>query len=298
VMNRRTSDNIIFDTIAIVGVGLIGGSIGMAAKRRGLARRVIGIGRTEQKLMRAKILAAIDDYSLDMATGASEAELVVICTPVKKVVPTIAAMVGSLKKGVVVTDVGSTKAAITERAETALGGERRFVGGHPMAGSEKTGVEAASADLFVGATWVLTPTEKTDLEALGKMTAFVDALGARVEAMTPRSHDAAVAVISHLPHVIAGAVLAAAEEAHRETGQVMNLAAGSFRDLTRIADSSPEIWRDICDTNRQAIVDAIDLFASRLLDFRNRLTDGDESLIEDFFESSRRTRETYLRMTK
>lgn len=288
---------IIFDTIAIVGVGLIGGSLGMAARRKGIARRVIGIGRSEQRLMRAKILGAIDEYSLDMAHGAAEADLVILCTPVALVVPTLEIMAPSLKDGAVVTDAGSTKREIVEQAEKAMPEGTTFVGGHPMAGSEQTGVDAARADLFMGATYVLAPGKDTDFRALGKMSEFAGALGARVEVLSPTQHDEAVAVISHLPHAIASALMQLAEESQRHTGKTFQLAAGSFKDLTRIADSSPELWRDICMTNADSLSAAITSFQEMLDTLKSALQARDEAAIERFFEQAQQIRQTYLRIT-
>lgn len=297
-MPDKATDNFIFDTIAIVGVGLIGGSLGMAAKKRGLARKVIGVGRTEQKLMRAKILGAIDEYSLDMEHGASEADLVVLCPPVQMINPVLEKMAANIKKGAVVTDVGSTKREVVEDAEILMMEGRHFIGGHPMAGSEQAGVEAAFPDLYIGATYVLTPTENTDLTALGKMTEFVEAIGAKVEIMDPTKHDEAVAVISHLPHALAGALLQIADTRHRRSGKVFNLAAGSFKDLTRISDSPPEIWRDICITNADALAGVIADMQAVLDSFKTALESGDQDAILSFFEHAGDIRKTYLRITK
>jgi prephenate dehydrogenase len=297
-MPRKNSSEIIFETIAIIGVGLIGGSLGMAAKKHRLARKVIGIGRMEQKLMRAKILGAIDDYSFDMETGASDADLVIICTPVRLVVPTLARIIGRLKEGSIVTDVGSTKAEIVSEANKIMPERRFFVGGHPMAGSEQSGVEAAFPEMFLGATYVLTADGHTNLEALGKMTEFVEAIGARSEIMSPEEHDAAVAVISHLPHAIAAALLHTAEEAHRQSGKVFRLAAGSFRDLTRVSDSPPELWRDICLTNVDPLIAVIDQFQDQLAQFKQRLAQRDEEAVAKFFEQAKHIRDSYSRIAK
>ena len=288
----------LFDTVAIVGVGLIGGSLGMAARRRGIARRVIGIGRTEQKLMRAKILGAIDDYSMDMESGAADAELVILCTPVKLVAPTLRKMAASLKDGAIITDAGSTKREIVRDCEEATPSGRFFVGGHPMAGSEQTGVNAARADLFVGATYAITPGVGTDLMALSKMTEFAGALGAHVEILSPEEHDEAVAVISHLPHAIAAGLMRLAEDSHRNTGKTFSLTAGSFRDLTRISDSSPELWRDICMSNAGPLAQSITDLQKTLDELKSALVSYDDQAIEKFFARARQIRETYMRIAR
>lgn len=283
---------------------MIGGSLGMAAKKNSLVRRVIGIGRTEQKLMRAKILEAVDDYSLDFENGASEADLVVICTPVRTILPTLERMAASLKEGALVTDVGSTKREIVERAAALMPAGRSFIGGHPMAGSEESGVEAAFPDLFLGSTYVLTPTDAGDLSALGRLTEFVEGIGARAEIMDAEEHDLAVAIISHLPHAISAALLHAAAHApsasakERGRSSPLRLAAGSFRDLTRVSDSPPEIWRDICLTNVGPLTKALDAFQAVLDEFRTVLKTGDEEAVMRFFEEARRIRQAHLRLLK
>lgn len=293
-----SGDSGFFDTIAVVGVGLIGGSLGMAAKKRNLAGRVVGIGRTEQKLMRAKILGAIDDYSLDFERGAADADLVVICTPVRKIVSLLKTMAPHLKGGAVVTDVGSTKAEIVRDASAVTPERCSFIGGHPMAGSEQAGVEAAFPDLFLGATYVLTPSDNADVMALAKLATFVEAIGANMIEMSPEHHDRAAAVISHLPHAMAAALLATAEEAQRDLGVVYRLAAGSFRDLTRISDSPPEIWRDICATNSEPLLAAIRSFKDQLSEFEEALARRDDAALERLFEQAMEIRSAYLRLAK
>ena len=290
--------DVVFETVAIVGVGLIGGSLGMAAKRRGIARRVIGIGRVEQKLMRAKILGAIDEYSLDVENGAAEADLIIICTPVQLVAPTFERMVNSMKPGAIITDAGSTKREIVAACDAITPDGCFFVGGHPMAGSEQTGVNAARADLFMGATYVLTPSANTNLGALGRLTEFAGGLGAHVEILSPDEHDEAVAIISHLPHAIAAALMRLAEESHRRTGKTFSLAAGSFRDLTRISNSSPTLWRDICMTNANTLSEAISGIQDVLDELKCALQSNDAEAIQRFFEQSRQIRETYLRISQ
>jgi len=285
-----------FDTIGIIGVGLIGGSIGMAAKSRGLIRRVVGIGRDPIKLKRAKDLAAIDDFTTNMEQGAAECNLVVVCTPVKLIVPTIERIAPALKEHAIVTDVGSTKSEICLGAEKALPPGRHFVGGHPMAGSEQSGVEAAAPYLFLNATYVFTPTSNTSLDALQRVVDFTEGLGAQVTLMKPEDHDRSAAVISHIPHVLAATILqlAASEQSH--SGKVFHLAAGSFRDLTRVASSPPELWRDICLSNREAISDLLEQYRVLLAAARDAIAAGDEAAIEGMFENARRLKEDYLGM--
>lgn len=285
-----------FDTLGIIGVGLIGGSIGMAAKSRGLVRRVIGIGRDPKKLKRAKDLAAVDEFTVNMLEGAAEADLLVVCTPVRLVVPTIERVAPVLREGAIVTDVGGTKSEICYGAEKVIPRGRFFVGGHPMAGSEESGVEAAAPYLFLNATYVVTPTANTHLGALQRVVAFAEGLGAQVTLMKPEEHDRSAAVISHIPHVLAAAILqlAASEQSH--SGKVFQLAAGSFRDLTRIASSPPELWRDICLSNRDAISDLLERYRVLLAAARDAISAGDEAAITGMFENARRLKEDYLGM--
>ncbi len=293
-MAGEMKENKIVDSLAIIGVGLIGGSIGMAAKARGLAGQVIGIGRDPAKLRRAQELAAVDVFTTDLLDGVSQADLVVVCTPVLAVVPIIEAIVGSLREGAIVTDVGSTKSEITRRAEAVMPEGRHFIGGHPMAGSEAEGVEAAEPYLFLNATYVITPTENTYVKALDTLVRFAEALGANVALMSPEQHDRSAAIISHLPHVISAVLLRLAAEEQSDSGQVFQLAAGSFRDMTRISGSPPELWRDVCLSSRQTISDTIKRFEDMLESVRLLIESGDSDAIENLFSEARETRVRWI----
>lgn len=285
-----------FDVIAIIGVGLIGGSLGMAARERGLVKHVIGIGRNETRLERAKQLQAIDEYTLDRQSGVEDADLVVICTPVGEIVPAVRDISSSLKPGAIVTDVGSTKTEVVLGAEAEMPDNAHFVGGHPMAGSDATGVVAGRADLFEGAAYVITPTERTDLAAMNRLRRLADALGARTLVMSPQEHDYAAAVISHVPHVLAAAALAVADEVEeKRPGEIFSIAAGSFRDLTRVAGSSPELWRDICLSNRDAIVSALSRFEAALAKMHETISLGNAEDVEKLFQDAKRLREELKR---
>ena len=281
-----------FDVIAVVGVGLIGGSFGMAARTRGLAGRVIGIGRNEQRLQRARELGAIDELTLTPAAGVAQADLVVVCTPVGLIVPTISKIAAFVKPGAIITDVGSTKAEVVAGAEAAAPACAHFVGGHPMTGSEASGVETATPDLFEGAAYVITRSCRTNEKALERLQTFARRLGARTLVMNPEEHDRCVAVMSHLPHILAAAALEIADlEEHSNPGHVFSIAAGSFRDLTRVSGSSPELWRDICLSNRAAIVDALLRFEDTLSRMRRVVETGDGPEVEGLFERARELRE-------
>ena len=272
-----------FGTVAIVGVGLIGGSLGMALKRRRLAHRVIGIGRSRERLERAVALGAVDAGETDLAAGVADADVIVLCTTIGHILETLTETLGVVRAGAVVTDVGSTKGAIVARA----GGASFFVGGHPMAGSEQTGVEAASPLLFEEATWALTPTERTDPAALTVVTALAQEVGATTLILAPEEHDAMLAVTSHLPHILSSALMRQAAATQREHGQTRQLTAGSFADATRVAASSPDIWRDVCLSNRDALRAALVGFRAELDRLEEAITVGDADRIEAFFAEGR-----------
>lgn len=266
----------------------------MATKARGLARRVIGISRSPATLRRASELAAADMVTHDLSAVA-EADLVFVCTPVRAVVPIIKAIAPSLREGAIVTDVGSTKTEITRGAEGALPEGRFFVGGHPMAGSEAAGVGSAVPYLFLDATYVITPTESTSVDALQTIVKFAEGLGSQVFLMSPEEHDRSAAVISHLPHILSASILRLAAEEHGKSGKVFQLAAGSFRDMTRVALSPPEIWRDVCMSSKDAITSFLKRFEEMLADVREEIEAGDERAIEKLFCDARDLRSAWIR---
>jgi len=268
-----------FGTVAIVGVGLIGGSLGMALKTRRLARRVVGIGRDAARLETAVALGAVDSGVTRLEEGLADADVVVLCTTVGHIVSSLPGVLAAVSPGAVVTDVGSTKGAIMR----AAGGAGRFVGGHPMAGSEQTGVEAAMPLLFEEATWALTPTDTTDPEALDIITALAREVGATTLTLTPEAHDSMLAVTSHLPHVLASALMRQAAQTQAAHPQTQRLTAGSFADATRVAASSPELWRDVCLTNRQVLLASLHGFRAELAILEAAVEAGDAAAIEAFF---------------
>ncbi len=255
----------------IFGTGLIGGSVGMALRQRGW--HVSGVDAASGVASRAVELGALTVEGLD--TGA---DLVVVATPVRATASVIASIVESAEwsSETVITDVGSVKAPLV-----AAVGHPRFVGGHPMAGSEQVGVEGASGELFVGATWVLTPTEITDPAAYTRVRNMLVELGANVVALDPAQHDALVAVVSHVPHLTAATLMDLAAGVGEEHAALLQLAAGGFRDMTRIAAGQPSIWPDICDDNAEAIVATLDLLIDALGAMRRTVAEHDHrSLLE------------------
>lgn len=268
-----------FGTVAIVGVGLIGGSLGMALKSRRLARRVVGVGRSRERLELARALGAVDGVETDLAVGVGGADVVVLCTTVGHILESLPTILAEARPDAVVTDVGSTKGMIVARA----GGAPRFVGGHPMAGSEQAGVEAAAATLFEEATWAITPADGADAEATRVVEAMARSVGASTLTLTPGAHDAMLAVTSHLPHVLASALMRRAVAARADHPETAQLTAGSFADATRVAASPPEIWRDVCLTNRDALLDALRGFRGELALLEEAVAGGDAARVEAFF---------------
>ena len=258
--------------LTIVGVGLLGGSVAKAARSGGLARRIVGVGRDSERLR-----PAVDDGTLDVAVtdldaGVREADVVLLAAPVLAIEGLLERVWRSAPVGALVTDVGSTKRNIVRAAERlAATRPLAFVGSHPLAGSEQAGYRVARADLFRGATVVVTPTDKTELAALKKTTELWEALGARVTSLDPETHDRTVAAISHLPHLIACALV---DGADRVEPGALELAARGFRDTTRIAAGDPDMWTEIFLANRDALTAGIEAFREALADLQRVIDAG------------------------
>ncbi len=273
-----------WDTVAIVGVGLMGGSIGLALRRRGLAREVVGIGRRTATLQVARRMGAITRSTLDIARGVARAELVVVCTPVGQIVADVQRVAAACRPDALVTDVGSTKASIVQGV-AALKLPIRYVGSHPLAGSERNGPAAATADLLVGRVVVITPTTDTQPKDGRLVRRFWRSLGARVVEMSPEEHDACVAAISHLPHLSASALAGSTPLG------AMPLAAQGWRDTTRVASGDIRVWREILIDNRQNVLVRLDAYLRRLEDFRRALADADSSALERLLCEGKRRRD-------
>lgn len=260
---------------AVVGTGLMGASIGLALRARGW--HVTGWDDDPTRSARALELGALD--AVERIGPGCVAEITFVATPVSSVP---AAALAALAGGGLVTDVGSVKGPIVAAVDSA-----RFVGGHPMAGSEQEGVDGADAELFEGATWVLTPTNHTDPEVFARVRAVISSLGADVVALAPDRHDDLVAVVSHVPHLAAATLMGLAAEGAAEHAAMLRLAAGGFRDMTRIAAGHPGIWPDICAENRTAIVGALDRFAGALGELRDVVESGDRVRLLKVLEGAR-----------
>ncbi len=273
--------------VALVGTGLIGGSIGLALRRLGCEVR--GFDHDAARAARAKETGAVDTLAASVREAVDGTDLTIVAVPVGELAGMV---IEALDAGApLVTDVGSVKAPVVDAVEAARPDlATRFVGGHPMAGSEQEGLDGASADLFVGATWVLTPTGRTDPEAFADVRALAALLGAEAVAVTPELHDALVAVVSHVPQLAASTLMNVADASGERHAVVLRLAAGGFRDMTRIASSHPAIWPDICVANRDAIVTALDEYLASLMRVRAMVASGDRDSLLGVLQSARAAR--------
>ena len=254
----------LFNRLVIAGVGLIGGSLGLAARARGLVREVIGFGRTEANLRVAVERGIIDAYTFDPAEAARGTDLLLLAVPVEATGPTAEKFLPFLQPGCIITDAGSTKKQVVNIMERLLPPGLPFVGAHPIAGTEQAGAAAAFATLFEQRLCVLTPTTRTDATALARVRALWEGVGMRVELMDVGTHDQVLARVSHLPHLIAFSVMNALLEARVADLDLLRYAGSAFADLTRVAASPVEMWRDICVSNRAALLAALSEFEQAL----------------------------------
>lgn len=280
-----------FDQVAIIGLGLLGGSLARAMRLRGLAKRITGCGRSPKRMQFALDHGIADAVDADPVVAAENADLVVIATPVTVIPDILKSLRGHLKAGAIVTDVGSTKIEIVRVAEELLPDNVHFVGGHPMAGSEDYGIEASTDTLFENALCVLTSSARTDIHTLQRLQNLWEALHCRVMILTPEEHDLLVAAASHLPHIVAVNLVRSIEGISLEHEKILPLLAGGFRDTTRVASGSPEMWRDICIANRRQIGAVLDRFAEAFRDTAGIMIDGDPERIERLFKDAKRFRD-------
>jgi len=271
--------------LTVVGLGLLGGSVARAARARGVAREIVAVGRTPATLARARAAGVVDTTTHDLATGVRGAELVVLCAPAGALPGLVRAAWPHLGAGALLTDVGSVKAPVVAAAEACPAGPAAFVGSHPMAGSERSGFDAAGADLFEGRLTLLTPTERTPGGALARVTAFWEALGSQVRLLTPEAHDRGVAAISHLPHLAAYGLVAAAD------AEALPLAAAGFQDTTRIAASPEALWTDIFRENRDALLAVLARYRGLLAHWEDLIRNGEWEALEAGLARARERRE-------
>jgi len=284
--------------IAIIGVGLIGGSLACALKKINAVSSISGYGRDENNLKKAVQLGVIDTYCLNIEEVVSDADIVVLATPLSTSDTLFSAMSGALKKTVVITDVGSAKGSIVKSARENLGDLfTRFVPGHPIAGKEESGVEAAFAELFEAHRVILTPATETEHEALNLITEMWQLTGAEVVNLEVEHHDAILAATSHLPHMLAYALVDCLS-GMQERDKIFEFAAGGFADFTRIASSHPRMWHDICFSNRKQLLKVMDQFEQHLNKIRDAIEHDDSDALLDIFERAKISRDNFTDQRK
>ncbi len=277
--------------LAIVGVGLIGGSLARILREKGEVGEVVGIGRGKANLERAVELGVIDRYSHDPAEGVAGADMVFIATPVCTIAGIVAEIAPFLALGCIVTDGGSVKEEIVSACEPLMPAGCHFVGGHPIAGTERSGVDASFSTLYQGRRCIITPTSTTDKAALEKVVRMWEIAGSDLVMMDVAKHDRVVGAISHLPHMVAYSLVNAVGEYDGYGENLLKYSAGGFRDFTRIASSDPAMWRDIALQNSQALLEMMDFFAGYYAELRALVASGDGDKLELFFARSKEYRD-------
>ena len=286
--------DVLIPRLAVIGVGLIGGSLALALKAAGAVGEVVGIGRGLENLEKALELGVVDRFTRDLAEGVGEADLVFLSTPVLTLDEVAAAVIPHMKRGAVLTDGGSVKGAVLRAIEPLLPEGIHFVPGHPVAGTEKSGAEAAFATLYKGRRCILTPTVRTDPGALDLVRKAWEAAGSEVVVMEAEKHDRILAAISHLPHMVAYSLVNAVGSYDRYEENILEYSAGGFRDFTRIASSDPTMWRDIALTNREALVEMMERFTAFFVELKEDILLGDGDKLYEFFLRSKRSRDAIL----
>jgi prephenate dehydrogenase len=279
--------DLFFNKVTIIGVGLIGASIALALKGKGLCKSITGCGRKEVNLRKAKKRGIIDDYTLNISRSCKDSDLIILSTPVGVFKDIINLIKGSLKKGAVITDVGSVKGSLVYAIDSLMPEGVYYIGSHPIAGSDSSGIDDARADLFSNASCIITPTAKSNKKALKTVTSIWEKFGSRIELIDPFKHDEIFGAVSHFPHVIAYAVVNTIESIDSD---YIKYAGQGFKDTTRIAMSSPELWRDISLFNRANILKMMDIFRDNLDMIARFLEKGDSEGIEKEFLKAQKLR--------
>jgi prephenate dehydrogenase len=287
-----------FRKLAVFGVGLIGGSFALALRRAGAVAQVVGVGRSQSNLARAVELGVIDEIAADAAHALVDADLVLVAVPVQQTERVLQQIANHLEPGAAVTDGGSTKREVIAAARVALGSRlAQFIPAHPIAGAELSGVEAATAELYRGRTVVITPIPEALAEVRARVAQAWLACGARLVEMAPERHDAVLAAVSHLPHALAFALVDMIA-ARADADELFSFAGAGFRDFTRIASSSPEMWRDICLANRDLVLAEVGAYREQLAVLEHYLQRGDGPALDRMFEAARSARNAWLRTVK
>jgi cyclohexadieny/prephenate dehydrogenase len=285
----------IFERMALIGIGLIGSSLAQVARQRGLVKEIAISTRSADTLQRAEELGLGDSYALDAAVAVEGADLVILCAPVGANEAIAKWIAPALKKGAVLTDVGSTKASVVDQVSPHVPDGVHFIPGHPIAGTEHSGPDAGFPTLFDQRWCILTPPEGTDPGALEKLSAFWRACGSDVDTMDPKHHDLVLAIVSHLPHLIAYNIVGTADDLETVTkSEVIKYSASGFRDFTRLAASDPTMWRDVCLHNKEAILEMLARFSEDLSALQRAIRWGDGQMLFDLFTRTRGIRRSII----
>ena len=284
-----------FDRIALVGIGLIGSSLARVIRREGLAGEIVVSTRSADTLARAGELGLGDRYTEDAAEAVKGADLVVVSVPVGASGAVAEHIAPWLKPGSILTDVGSTKASVIMQMERHIPHDVHFIPGHPLAGTEKSGPDSGFAELFENRWCILTPLEDTDPDAIERLAAFWQACGSDIDTMDPQHHDMVLAIVSHLPHIIAYNIVGTADDLETVTkSEVIKYSASGFRDFTRLAASDPTMWRDVCLHNRDAILEMLARFSEDLASLQRAIRWGDGDKLFDLFTRTRAVRRSII----
>ncbi|WP_305989352.1 prephenate/arogenate dehydrogenase family protein [Roseibium sp. MMSF_3544] len=285
----------LFERMALIGIGLIGSSIAQVARQRGLVKEISISTRSPVTLQRAEELGLGDHYALDAAVAVEGADLVILCVPVGANEAVAKWIAPALKKGAIVSDVGSTKESVVAQVSPHIPEGVHFIPGHPIAGTEHSGPDAGFATLFDQRWCILTPSENTDPVALEKLKAFWQGCGSDVDLMEPKHHDLVLAIVSHLPHLIAYNIVGTADDLATVTkSQVIKYSASGFRDFTRLAASDPTMWRDVCLNNKEAILEMLARFSEDLSAMQRAIRWGDGQMLFDLFTRTRGIRRSII----
>jgi len=288
-----SEENFLLKKAAILGLGLIGGSLALALQKTGLIKEIIGLDREKKNINLALTRKAIQRGTTDFLAEIEDIDLLILAVPVGSMLEVVKMLLPHLKEGCIITDVGSTKGKVVREIETILPENIFFIGGHPMAGSEKSGMIAADKNIFQNAVYLFTPTEKTNQKALTIIKQLVSNIGCQIVEMNPEEHDVAVASISHLPHLVGVTLVSLVEKLSKNNNDLLKLAAGGFRDTTRVASSHPVMWRDICLSNRDGILEVIEQFEQVLQETKAMLSEqnNQENLLQKL-EQAKKVRES------
>ena len=289
--------NIIFDKLVIIGVGLIGGSFALAVRKAGLVKHIVGLGRSKENLQRAIELGILDEFTDDYSLALKNADLILLAVPVGQVGKIFSQIAPYIESKTVITDAGSTKQDVIASARTFLPNHfKNFVPAHPIARTEQSGSNAANVDLFQDKTLILTPLDETNTSAIECVKNLWQGCGARVSQINAYQHDEILSAISHLPHLLAATLMNHIVSTNTEDSldDLLHFAGGGFRDFTRIAGSSPEMWCDICLANRELLLKQIDAYQEELARMRTILEDHDKSALAKAFSDARAIRKKWL----